>query len=99
MSYSCLIFASLQLRHELTSSRLHEIREREIKEPWKRPENATEIRIPDVTVARMFSVESIDFPHPLGVHQVGRFLHPGQQMKSLDDWCPEYKLCSSDRLV
>lgn len=82
--------------HEFTDTfrSLLEIRQREIDEPWRRPENVSEIRIPDMEVARMFSVESIDFPHPLGVHQVGRFL----DAKSLDDWCPEYKLCSGDRI-
>lgn len=36
----------------------------------------------------------MDYPHPLGVHQVHRF----QQTKlgALNEWCPEYKLCSAE---
>jgi hypothetical protein len=52
------------------------------------------IRIPPLEVARTFSVETIDYPHPLGVHQVHRWL--GKQMVDLDVWCPEWKLCSGE---
>jgi hypothetical protein len=57
-------------------------------------EGEEEIVLPSLEVARTFSVETIDFPHPLGVHQVHRWL--GEQMVSLDEWCPEWKLCSGD---
>lgn len=50
------------------------------------------INLPTMEVARTFSVETIDYPHPLGVHQVHRWLE--DQMVSLDEWCPEYKLVS-----
>ncbi len=56
------------------------------------PEEEGAINLPSMEVARTFSVETIDYPHPLGVHQVHRWLK--EQMLSLDEWCPEYKLCS-----
>lgn len=51
------------------------------------------IKLPDQQVARTFSVETVDFPHPLGLHQVGRYLKMGETLVNLEDWCPEYKLC------
>lgn len=55
-----------------------------------KPKDEGAINLPTMEVARTFSVETIDYPHPLGVHQVHRWLD--DQMVSLDDWCPEYKL-------
>lgn len=55
------------------------------------------INLPAMEIARTFSVETIDYPHPLGVHQVHRWLK--DQILSLDTWCPEYKLCSVDHIV
>jgi len=60
------------------------------------PEEEGAINLPTKEVARTFSVETIDYPHPLGVHQVHRWLK--EQMSSLDEWCPEYKLCSVDHI-
>jgi hypothetical protein len=57
------------------------------------------VRLPPVEIARTFSVETIDFPHPLGVHQVGRWLDAAKQTAVMDNWCPEYKLCSGDYIV
>ncbi|KUJ20189.1 uncharacterized protein LY89DRAFT_549666, partial [Mollisia scopiformis] len=54
------------------------------------------IELPSMEVARTFSVETIDYPHPLGVHQVHRWLK--EQMLSLDKWCPEYQLCSEEHI-
>ncbi len=48
-------------------------------------------------VARTFSVETIDYPHPLAVHKVHRWLK--EHKLSLDEWCPEYKLCSEEHIV
>jgi len=62
-----------------------------------KPKDEGAINLPTMEVARTFSVETIDYPHPLGVHQVHRWLD--DQMVSLDDWCPEYKLCSVDHIV
>ncbi|KAL2074162.1 hypothetical protein VTL71DRAFT_7940 [Oculimacula yallundae] len=50
------------------------------------------INLPTVETARTFSVETIEYPHPLGVRRVHRWLE--DQMPGLDEWCPEYKLCS-----
>jgi len=61
------------------------------------PEADGAINLPSMEVARTFSVETIDYPHPLGVHQVHRWLK--EQMLSLDEWCTEYKLCSEDHIV
>ena len=36
----------------------------------------------------------MDYPHPLGVHQVHRF--QAARLGALDEWCPEYKLCSAE---
>lgn len=61
------------------------------------PSDEGAINLPSMEVARTFSVETIDYPHPLGVHQVHRW--PKEQMLTLDEWCPEYKLCSEDYIV
>lgn len=71
---------------ELSSNRLNEMQER-----------GERIVLPSMEVARTFSVETIDFPHPLGVHQVHRWLGAG--LVPLDEWCPEYKLCSEDHVI
>jgi len=55
------------------------------------------IVLPSMEVARTFAVETIDYPHPLGVHQVLR--HIENKYLSMDEWCPEYKLCSDDYIV
>ena len=60
------------------------------------PTSEGAINLPSMEVARTFSVETIDYPHPLGVHQVHRWLK--EQMLNLDEWCPEYKLCSEDHI-
>jgi len=52
------------------------------------------IVLPSMEVARSFAVETIDYPHPLGVHQVLRYIE--NKYLSMDEWCPEYKLCSDD---
>jgi hypothetical protein len=62
----------------------------------KVPEDEAAINLPSMEIARTFSVETIDYPHPLGVHQVHRWTK--DQMLSLDEWCPEYKLCSVDHI-
>ncbi|KAG9246132.1 hypothetical protein BJ878DRAFT_533440 [Calycina marina] len=56
------------------------------------------INLPSMEIARTFSVETIDYPHPLGVHQVHRWLKKEQHTVSLDEWCPEYKLCSTEHV-
>jgi hypothetical protein len=61
------------------------------------PEEEGAINLPGMEIARTFAVETIDYPHPLGVHQVHRWLKT--QMLSLDEWCPEYKLCSVEYIV
>lgn len=50
--------------------------------------------LPSMEVARTFSVETVDYPNPLGVHQVHRW--QVDNMEELDVWCPEYKLCATD---
>ncbi|PMD43408.1 hypothetical protein L207DRAFT_542677 [Hyaloscypha variabilis F] len=72
-------------------NRMTTIQKEEEKEGIQ-PEEEGAINLPSMEVARTFSVETIDYPHPLGVHQVHRWLK--EQMLSLDEWCPEYKLCS-----
>jgi len=76
--------------------RLVVLQERETAEGIE-PEEDGAINLPSMEVARTFSVETIDYPHPLGVHQVHRWLQ--EQMLSLDEWCPEYKLCSTEHVV
>jgi len=78
-----------------TKFRFKELQDRE-KEEGVNPEDEGTIHLPSLEVARTFSVETIDYPHPLGVHQVHRWLD--EQMLSLDEWCPEYKLCSVDHI-
>lgn len=51
-------------------------------------------KLPSMEVARTFSVETIDYPNPLGVHQVTRW--QTDHMKELDVWCPEWRLCATD---
>lgn len=55
------------------------------------------INLPSPEVARTFSAETIDYPHPLGVHSVHKW--PEDQMSTLEEWCPEYKLCSEDQIA
>jgi len=69
------------------------LQEREAAEDIQ-PEEDGAINLPSMEVARTFSVETIDYPHPLGVHQVHKWLD--EQISGLEDWCPEYKLCSVD---
>jgi hypothetical protein len=59
-----------------------------------RAKGEEEVKLPGMEEAKRFSVETVDFPHPFGVHQVHRWL--GEQMVNLDDWCPEWKICSTD---
>lgn len=56
------------------------------------PELDGGINLPPEEVVRTFSVESIDYPHPLGLHRVHKWKE--DQMDRLADWCPEYRLCS-----
>lgn len=74
-------------------NRLVTLQKRE-EEAGIKPEDEGAVNLPTMEVARTFSVETIDFPHPLGVHQVHRWM--GEGLVPLDQWCPEYKLCSSD---
>ncbi|KAG9235272.1 hypothetical protein BJ875DRAFT_277292 [Amylocarpus encephaloides] len=60
------------------------------------PEAEGAINLPTAEVARTFSVENIDYPSPLGVHQVHRW--PKDKMAPLEEWCPEYKLCNEDQV-
>jgi cell division protein FtsB len=87
-SENCGEFHNLDLT---LSDRMIELQKEEEKEGIQ-PEEEGAINLPTMEVARTFSVETIDYPHPLGVHQVHRWLK--EQMLSLDQWCPEYKLCS-----
>jgi len=57
------------------------------------------INLPSMEIARTFAVETIDYPNPLGVHQVHRWLKAADHTLSLDEWCPEYKLCSTEHVV
>ena len=54
------------------------------------------VNLPSMEIARTFAVETIDYPHPLGVHQVHRYIQ--NEALSLDEWCPEYKLCREDNI-
>ncbi|KAI9646541.1 hypothetical protein NHQ30_004534 [Ciborinia camelliae] len=56
------------------------------------PEDEGAVNLPTEETTRTFSVESIDYPHPLGLHRVHKWKE--DQMDKLNDWCPEYKLCS-----
>jgi hypothetical protein len=50
------------------------------------------INFPSLDIARTFSVDRFDFPFPLGVHGAHRWA--AEDTPELDEWCPEYKLCS-----
>jgi hypothetical protein len=71
--------------------------QQEEEEQGIKPDDEGAINLPTKEVVRTFSVETIEYPHPLGVNQVHRWLET--QMKSLDEWCPEYKLCSEGHIV
>ncbi|CAG8959377.1 hypothetical protein HYFRA_00001275 [Hymenoscyphus fraxineus] len=51
------------------------------------------INLPTAEVARTFSEGNIDYPNPLGVHQVHRWVE--KKVPELDEWCPEHRLCST----
>ncbi|KAH8684802.1 hypothetical protein BGZ60DRAFT_398350, partial [Tricladium varicosporioides] len=73
-------------------ARMMEIKEREEEE------GVIEggINLPSMEIARTFAVETIDYPNPLGLHQPTRFIQ--KHMVDLDEWCPEYKLATTDRI-
>jgi len=56
------------------------------------------INLPSKEIARTFAVETIDYPHPLGLHQPMRFIGGQDHMMPLDEWCPEYKLATTERV-
>ncbi|PQE07194.1 hypothetical protein CJF31_00004862 [Rutstroemia sp. NJR-2017a BVV2] len=72
-------------------AKLKELQEQEIEEGI---ENG--INLPSMEIARTFAVETIDHPYPLGLHQPTRFIH--SHMVSLDEWCPEYKMATMERI-
>lgn len=74
-------------------SRLTELRQQSLDGDGKPPTDGSDIiRLPSLEVARTFAVESIDYPHPLGIHQPLRWL--GSSVVDLNEWCPEWKLCA-----
>jgi hypothetical protein len=71
------------------------------------------VNLPSMEIARTFAVETIDYPHPLGLQYVPlpsewsklilrsqpmRFIGAQDHMIPLDDWCPEYKLATTERV-
>jgi hypothetical protein len=74
---------------------LNELRKDEEKAGIE-PEEEGAINLPTKEISRTFGVDTIDYPHPLGVHQVHRWVQ--EQIAQLDKWCPEYKLCTEDRM-
>jgi len=82
----------------LTENRMTELQEQEIAKGVQQDEEGS-ISLPSMEVARTFAVETIDYPNPLGVHQVHRWLKESDHILSLDEWCPEYKLCSTEHIV
>ena len=83
--------SGLYWRHRANSFRMTELQAEEASQGIEHDDDGA-INLPTMEVARTFAVETIDFPDPLGVHQVHRWLK--DQMVSLDEWCPEYKLVS-----
>lgn len=53
--------------------------------------------LPMYHVAMNFAVETIDYDFPLGYHQVDRWQK--KNIKHIEDWCPEVRLCTSKLLV
>lgn len=53
--------------------------------------------LPDVEVARTFSVESMWHESPLSYHRVEEW--HADRMDRVDEWCPEHKLSTSELLV
>ncbi|KAH8594767.1 hypothetical protein B0O99DRAFT_469787, partial [Bisporella sp. PMI_857] len=79
-------------------ARMKEIQQKESAAGILKTEEGA-INLPSMEIARTFAVESIDYPHPLGLHQPGRWLKKqSDMMLRLDDWCPEYKLCSKEHV-
>ncbi|TVY48000.1 hypothetical protein LOCC1_G001687 [Lachnellula occidentalis] len=76
-------------------NRFKELQERDEAEGIQ-PEEDGAINLPSVEVARTFSVKTIDYPHPMGVHQIHKWKE--DQVSTLNEWCPEYKLCSEDHI-
>ncbi|TVY39307.1 hypothetical protein LSUB1_G003618 [Lachnellula subtilissima] len=72
-------------------ARMRDLEDREIEEGVE-----DGIKLPSVEIARTFAVETIDYPNPLGLHQPTRFIQ--NHMLSLDEWCPEYRLATTDRI-
>jgi len=53
-----------EVEERLMFSRLKELQEREEAE---RGEGMSSIKLPSMEIARTFAVETIDYPHPLGL--------------------------------
>jgi ABC-type nitrate/sulfonate/bicarbonate transport system substrate-binding protein len=64
-----------------------------------KPTDDGAVNLPTSQIAKQFSVETMDYPYPVGVHQVYRWLPKEKHVVSLDEWCPEYKMCSDQYIV
>ena len=59
------------------------------------PDEEDAINLPTGDVSHTFTIQRKDeYTNPLGVHQVHRWRK--DDIPHLDEWCPEYKLCSGD---
>lgn len=54
------------------------------------------VKLPDVDVAKTFSVETIYYEKPLGYHQASRF--QPEKMGEIEAWCPEVKMVVGRRV-
>lgn len=72
-------------------ARFKDLQDREIEEGIE-----DGINLPSMEIARTFAVETIDHPHPMGLHQPTRYIQ--KHLVSLDEWCPEYRLATTDRI-
>lgn len=63
----------------------------EFEDQWFYEEiKARDSQLPDVDVAKTFSVETIYYDKPLGYHQPARWQK--DQMDQIEEWCPEVKM-------
>lgn len=63
----------------------------ELQEDDSKAGREATIQLPPKDVAMTFAVETINYPYPVGLHQPRRY--GKNEDVSLDEYCPEYKLC------
>jgi hypothetical protein len=92
--------STLRLFQQLSSSLLFACRMKKLQEQEAatniKPNDVGAVSLPSMEVARTFSEDAIDYPNPLGIHQVHKWKE--DKLPVLEQWCPEFRLCSENSI-